>query len=82
MFFLMFAPLIRDNLQDGKILIWYVFFAAWGTDIFAFSIGRMFGKHKFTEISPNKSLEGCAGGILGSIICVLIYTVICNIYGI
>lgn len=77
-FFLMFAPLIRDNLQDGKILIWYVFFAAWGTDIFAFSIGRMFGKHKFTEISPNKSLEGCAGGILGSIICVLIYTVICN----
>ena len=53
-------------------------FAAWGTDIFAYFIGRMFGKHKFTEISPNKSIEGCAGGIFGSIICVLIYTVICN----
>ena len=77
-FFLMFAPLIRDNLEDGKILIWYVFFAAWGTDIFAYFIGRKFGKHKFTEISPNKSIEGCIAGLFGSIIMCMIYTVICN----
>ncbi len=77
-FFLMFAPLIRDNLENGKILIWYVFFAAWGTDILAYLIGKNFGKHKFTDISPNKSLEGCAGGILGSILLVMLYTVVCN----
>ena len=77
-FFLMFAPLIRDNLENGKILIWYVFFAAWATDMFAYFIGKNFGKHKFTEISPNKSLEGCIGGICGSIIFVMIYTVVCN----
>ena len=29
-FFLMFAPLIRDSLENGKILIWYVFFLSVG----------------------------------------------------
>lgn len=77
-FFLMFAPLIRDSLEDGKILIWYVFFAAWGTDIFAYFLGRKFGKHKFTEISPNKSVEGCIAGLFGSIIMCMVYTVVCN----
>lgn len=77
-FFLMFAPLIRDSLENGKILIWYVFFAAWGTDIFAYFIGKKFGKHKFTEISPNKSIEGCVAGLFGSIIMCLVYTFACN----
>ena len=78
-FFLMFAPLIRDSLEDGKILIWYVFFAAWGTDIFAYAIGRKIGKHKFTEISPNKSIEGCVAGLFGSIIMCMVYTFVCNL---
>lgn len=77
-FFLMFAPLIRDNLENGKILIWYVFFAAWGTDIFAYLIGKNFGKHKFTEVSPNKSIEGCLGGIFGAILLVMLFTVVSN----
>lgn len=77
-FFLMFAPLIRDNLDNGKILIWYVFFASWGTDIFAYFIGKHFGKHKFTQISPNKSIEGCVAGVFGSIFISLIATLIFN----
>lgn len=76
--FLMFAPIIRENITNGKILIWYVFLASWGTDIFAYLIGKHFGKHKFTQISPNKSIEGCIGGILGAIIAILIYTFVCN----
>ena len=76
--FLMFAPIIRENLPNGNIIIWFVFFSAWGTDIFAYLIGKHFGKHKFTKISPNKSLEGCLGGVLGALIMVLTYTVVCN----
>ncbi len=76
--FLMFAPIIRENITNGKILIWYVFLASWGTDIFAYLIGKHFGKHKFTQISPNKSIEGCIGGILGAVIAILIYTFVCN----
>ena len=77
-FFLMFAPLIRDSLENGKILIWYVFVIAWGTDIFAYFIGKKFGKHKFTPISPNKSIEGCLAGGVGAIIFSLLYTLVCN----
>lgn len=76
--FLMFAPIIKENLPNGNILIWFVFFSAWGTDIFAYLIGKNFGKHKFTEISPNKSIEGCIGGVIGAVLMVLIYVVICN----
>jgi len=77
--FLLFIPVIREDLKDGKILIWFVFFSAWGTDIFAYLVGNNFGKHHFTEISPNKTIEGCIGGILGGVITVLIYAVVCNL---
>ncbi len=77
--FIMFLPLLH-GLENGKILIWYVIFAAWGTDISAYCIGKLMGKHKFSKISPNKSIEGCIGGIIGSVILILIYTYICNTY--
>lgn len=65
--FLMFLPLI-NGLEDGKLLVWFVITSAWGTDIFAYIVGKNFGKHKFSKISPNKSIEGCVGGILGSVL--------------
>ena len=77
-FFIMFAPLIRDSMENGNILIWYVFFAAWGTDTLAYLIGKNFGKHKFTEVSPKKTVEGCLGGLLGSILFCIFYTFVCN----
>lgn len=76
---LMFIPLIRGS-ENGKLLIWYVFFSAWMTDTFAYLIGKRFGKHKFTEISPKKSIEGSIAGIIGSTIVILIYTYVCNTY--
>ena len=59
-FFIMFVAFI-DGMPNGKILIWYVILAAWGTDIFAYLIGKHFGKHKFSKVSPKKSIEGCIG---------------------
>lgn len=76
-FFLMFLQLIR-NLDNGKILMGYVFVISWATDIFAYLIGRNFGKHKFSDISPKKTIEGCISGIIGAIIVTLIYTFIAN----
>ena len=76
--FIMFAPIIRENVPNGKILIWYVFICAWGTDIFAYTVGRRIGKHKFSEISPNKSVEGCVAGVIGALLLALIYTFVCN----
>lgn len=78
-FFIMFVAFI-DGMKDGKILIWYALFAAWGTDIFAYIVGRIIGKHKFSKVSPKKSIEGCIGGTIGAVILMLIYTYFVNIY--
>lgn len=77
--FIMFIPLLA-GIENGKILIWYIFFAAWGTDTFAYIIGKTFklGKHKFSKISPNKSIEGCIAGLLGAVLLCLIYTACIN----
>ena len=78
-FFIMFVAFI-DGMTNGKILIWYAIFAAWGTDIFAYIIGKYFGKHKFSKVSPKKSIEGCIGGTIGALIMILVYTYVVNTY--
>lgn len=77
--FMMFLSLI-DGMENGKILLGYVFLASSGTDVFAYSIGRRFGKHKFSKVSPKKSIEGCIGGTLGAAILILLTTLILNNY--
>lgn len=76
-FFLSFIALLQ-GVENGKYLIWFILIAAWGTDTCAYFVGSKFGKHKFTEISPKKSIEGCIGGTLGSVIIALIYTLAIN----
>ncbi|MBR3133453.1 MAG: phosphatidate cytidylyltransferase [Clostridia bacterium] len=62
----------------GKYYIWYIIMATWGTDVFAYLVGKHFGKHKFSKISPKKSIEGCIGGALGGVALVLAYTFVLN----
>ena len=78
-FFMSFIAII-DGMKDGKILIWYTLIASWGTDIFAYFIGKKFGKHKFSKVSPKKSIEGCIAGVVGALAISLIYTYICNTF--
>lgn len=75
--FLTFIPLL-NGLENGKYLIWFILIAAWGTDTCAYFVGCKFGKHKFSEISPKKTIEGCIGGTIGSVIIALIYTICIN----
>lgn len=75
--FTMFIPLILGK-ENGKILVWYVIMFAWGTDVFAYFVGKKFGKHKFSKVSPNKSIEGCIAGAVGAVILGLVYTFAIN----
>lgn len=75
--FILFLPLIMAS-ENGKYMVWYAFLAAWGTDTFAYIIGSKIGKHKFTEISPKKSIEGCIAGTLGSLVFIVPYTIFLN----
>ena len=74
---IIFLALLR-GIQNGRILIWYAIIAAWGTDIFAYVIGKRFGKHKFSEVSPKKSIEGCIAGIIGAVVIAVLYTLAIN----
>lgn len=78
-FFIMFVAFI-NGMENGNILIWYAIFAAWGTDIFAYFVGKYFGKHKFSKVSPKKSIEGCIGGTIGALVLILAYTYVANTY--
>ena len=78
-----FIPLLYgiEGEISGKILIWYIIFSAWGTDVFAFFVGHKFGKTKFSKVSPNKSVEGCIAGVLGCILVNLLFTYGVNYFG-
>lgn len=55
-------------LPDGAAWVWLALFATWGTDTFAYVVGRKFGKHKFfPRLSPKKTWEGVLGGIVGGV---------------
>ena len=77
--FLVFIPILMGR-ENGKLMVWYIIFAAWGTDASAYFVGKKFGKHKISPISPKKSVEGCIGGTLGAVLCILLYTVFLNLH--
>ncbi|TXF76110.1 phosphatidate cytidylyltransferase [Chryseobacterium sp.] len=49
--------------------VFFLFILLWSSDTFAYFTGRMFGKHKMApKISPNKTWEGFAGGVVLTLI--------------
>lgn len=75
---LLFFSMTREDLNLGRFLVWYIVIASWGSDSCAYLIGKNFGKHHFTEISPNKTIEGCIAGIVGAMIISSFYTIAIN----
>ncbi len=52
-------------LSGGRELIVFLLVVVWSNDIGAYYVGRAFGRRKLApSISPGKTLEGAAGGLL------------------
>ena len=66
---------------SGKQAVWYILFAAWMTDIAAYTVGKRIGKHKFSKVSPNKTIEGCIGGVIWAAVSGTIFTICLNKFG-
>ena len=81
-----FIYLTAETLQHGRILVWLIFFCSWGADTCAYCVGMLTGKtignHKMTpKLSPKKSFEGAAGGIIGAFLLGLLYAAVVNRIG-
>lgn len=77
-----YAPVWPFSSEPWWILprgVWWTLVAllgVWGFDAAAFFAGRYFGRHKLApQISPAKTWEGVAGGLLLSIVAALLFTV-------
>lgn len=71
-FSMMCIWLTRHYFDTNKMIV--IFLGAWVTDTFAYISGRMFGRHKLIpHVSPNKTVEGAIGGIIGTVI-------VCSLY--
>lgn len=79
---ILYIPFILFHLiyLNQSNYIWLIFIIAFGTDTFAYTFGNIFGKHKLCpKISPNKTIEGALGGIIGCAILVVVYSIYFNL---
>lgn len=61
-------------LMNGSKYVWLVYIIAFGSDTFAYFAGKLFGKRKlYPQVSPNKTIEGAIGGIIGCTIISILY---------
>lgn len=56
------------NRDDGKPLLLFLMVCVWSGDIAALYIGRHFGRHKLSTLSPNKTWEGSLASVAGSVL--------------
>lgn len=66
----MMLPLIRIEPEaQGALLVFSVFVIALLGDTFAYFVGVIFGRHRMAPaLSPKKTWEGSAAGLLGSVV--------------
>jgi phosphatidate cytidylyltransferase len=64
---MLYIPVLITGEWKPEAFLFYLFIV-WGNDVFAYLTGIAIGKHKMSpRISPKKSWEGFAGGIVGAI---------------
>lgn len=64
-------------VEKGVLYVWLIFIGAWGSDTCAYCVGKLIGKHKMpSALSPNKTIEGCVGGVIGAALIGFIFAMV------
>lgn len=75
--------LLLSMMDNGKYFVWLIFISSWGCDTLAYYFGRNLGKHKLIpKVSPNKTIEGSLGGLLGSVLGCTVFGYIITYFGV
>ncbi len=62
-------PIAPSSVEDGRWWLCYLIFVTKITDIGAYFVGRIWGKHRLAPVlSPNKTVEGAIGGLVCTIL--------------
>lgn len=62
-------PIAPSTVEDGRWWLCYLIFVTKITDIGAYFVGRIWGKHRLAPVlSPNKTVEGAIGGLISTIV--------------
>jgi phosphatidate cytidylyltransferase len=63
------ATLVQLREQwRGSFLLLYLLLLVWAGDIFAYFVGKPFGRHRMSpRVSPNKTWEGAAASVIASV---------------
>ena len=72
------SALVQLRMMDnGRFLVLIPVICASITDVGAYFVGMLFGKHRgITKVSPNKSLEGYIGGIAVGCLVLMLYAIV------
>lgn len=57
-----------SSLPRGLTATLLTFLCIWAADIGAYTVGKFFGKTPLSDISPKKTVEGAAFGVIGSLL--------------
>jgi len=69
---ILIATVVGLRLRFGFAWVMLVFVTSWLNDTLAYFAGRLFGRRPFyPKISPKKTWEGFAGGVVGSVLATL-----------
>lgn len=78
-----FHYLVEARMPDNGLgVLFFVLLLIWSTDSGAYFAGRALGRRKlWPAISPNKTVEGAVGGILGALVIAVLFQLIYPVYG-
>ena len=73
------VAVIMRTLDNGLEWVLTALLCTMAADTGAYAVGKLIGRRKLTELSPNKTWEGTIGGVLAGVLCAIGLTLILDL---